>query len=116
MRRRSAFGEEARESYRNAVTHIRKTPFRGAPEEAVTCLNLADTAYAQYGDAAESEIDLLLSGAYRLLDEPELPRDGNYAFVCEKCASVFDHYGYFREARILKERSEAIYARIGKGT
>ncbi len=108
--------EEARESYRSAVEQIRKAPFRGAPEEAVSCLNLADTAYAQYGDTAEVEIDRLLSRAFRLLDEPGLPRDGNYAFVCEKCASVFDHYGYFREARILKERSEAIYERIGKGT
>ena len=30
--------------------------------------------------------------------------------TCEKCASVFQYYGRFLDARELKERAEKIYA------
>ena len=40
-----------------------------------------------------------------------MPRDGYYAFVCEKCAPTFDYYGYFLIADDLNERAKAIYER-----
>ena len=46
-----------------------------------------------------------------LLDRPGLPRDAYYAFVCEKCAPVFDYYGFFRTAQALRARAEAIHER-----
>ena len=52
-----------------------------------------------------------LEAAERLLDDPALPRDGYYAFVCEKCAPTFDYYGYFLVADDLNERARAIYER-----
>ena len=36
-------------------------------------------------------------------------RDGYYAFVCEKCATVFGYYGHFFYEKELKERAEKIY-------
>ena len=36
-------------------------------------------------------------------------RDGYYAFVCEKCASVFGYYGFFMYEKELHERSRRIY-------
>ena len=60
---------------------------------------------------AEAEIEARLDRARALLDRPELPRNGYYAFVCEKCASTFDYYGRFLDAMELKQTAEEIYAR-----
>ena len=49
--------------------------------------------------------------ALSLLDTPGIPRDGYYAFVCEKCAPAFEYYGYFLAAEDLKERAKRIYER-----
>ena len=42
---------------------------------------------------------------------PDTARDGNYAFVCEKCAPTFHYYGYFLWGAELEERARAIYER-----
>ena len=60
--------------------------------------------------AGEGAIYALLEQASELLGRPELPRDGYYAFVCEKCAPTFDYYGWFAEAAALKEEAERLYA------
>lgn len=92
--------------------HVMKSADHGALEQAITCLNIADAKKAELGaDAAEQEIDALLDRAYDLLNTPGIPRDGYYAFVCEKCAPAFSYYGYFLAANELKKRSEAIYER-----
>jgi len=83
----------------------------GELEQAVTCLNRANAVEAQWGlEQGESQIFALLDRAQALLDTPGIPRDGYYAFVCEKCAPTFAYYGYFLAARELEERAETIYA------
>lgn len=83
----------------------------GEWEQAITCLNRANAVEAEVGmEAGESRIFDLLDQAWELLDKPGLPRNGYYAFICEKCAPTFSYYGYFAAARTLTERSEAIYA------
>ena len=47
--------------------------------------------------------------ALRGKSREERARIGYYAFVCEKCAPTFDHYGYFLAAEELKETAERIY-------
>ena len=81
-------------------------------EAAVTCCNLADLYAAKYGleDGAE-KINECLDRALALLETPTLPRDGNYAFICEKCAPVFGYYGYFMAERELSRLSKEIYDR-----
>lgn len=99
----------ARACLQKAIGVMSRTE-NGEPEEAVSYLNLADTARAEKGmPAAEEEIDGYLAEAERLLNSPSVPQNGAFAFVCEKCASAFEYYGYFLFARELKERAGRIY-------
>ena len=100
--------EEAQALYEQAITVMMRTE-NGAPEAAITYLNMASAAEAEHGllDAAE-RIEELLDTAEQLLEGHTL-RDGNYAFVCEKCATVFGYYGRFVYANELKARATNIY-------
>jgi hypothetical protein len=53
-------------------------------------------------------VEEYLDRAEVLLNTESLPRNGYYAFVCEKCAPVFGHYGYFATEAELKRRAEEI--------
>lgn len=102
---------EAYVLYEKAMLEMAKVP-GGVLEQAITCLNIANAKEAEKGlQTAEKEIFELLDRAYDLLDDPSAPRDGYYAFVCEKCAPTFSYYGYFAAAGELKKRSEELYER-----
>lgn len=82
----------------------------GKPEQAITYLNMATAAEAEFGlQGAEEKISDYAQKAMELLDQSYSETDGNYAFVCEKCASVFGYYGYFVYEKTLKQRAERIY-------
>ncbi len=100
--------DEALILYQKAIDVMNRVE-NGAPETAITYLNMASAAEAEHGllDAAET-IESLLDTAERLLEEHKL-RDGNYAFVCEKCATVFGYYGRFAYEKELKARAKSIY-------
>ena len=101
---------EADALYDRAMAAMAQAP-NGALEQAVTCLNRANLVEARDGmEAGERAIFDLVEQAAGLLHRPELPRDGYYAFVCEKCAPTFDYYGWFAEAAALREEAERIYA------
>lgn len=99
---------EANALYCQAIGIVTPTE-NGALEAAITYLNMASAAEAELGleDAAE-RVGELVDTAQELL-ERHPKRDGYYAFVCEKCATVFDYYGYFYFANELKERARRIY-------
>ncbi len=102
--------DEALSLYEEAMSQMEKTP-NGALEQAVTCLNMADLAAARDGmEQSETRVFQLLERASAMLNAPGLPRDGYYAFVCEKCAPAFDYYGWFAEAEALRKEAERIYA------
>ena len=102
--------EEALAHYTRALAQMERVP-GGEPERAITCLNMADAVEAQDGpEAGERRIAALVEEAASLLHTPSIPRDGYYAFVCEKCAPSFAYYGYFLEAEQLKAAAEAIHA------
>ncbi len=102
---------EAMALYEEALGHMEKAP-HGELERAITCLNMADTVAAAFGlEAGESRIFALLDQAEALLTQSDAPRDGYYAFVCEKCAPSFEHYGYFLAAQTLRGEARAIYER-----
>jgi len=104
------FGE-AEALFRQALEVMQAQP-RGEAEQAITWLNIADALEARLGmEEAEAEISACLDRAERLLDTESLPRDGHYAFVCEKCAPVFGYYGYFAEESKLTGRAKEIYGR-----
>ena len=112
--------DEALALYEKAVTVMAEVP-DGELEQAITCLNMADTVEARDGmEEGESRINDLLESAEELLEKKgrellehpgaDRARIGYYAFVCEKCAPVFEYYGYFLTADEFRETAEKIYA------
>lgn len=100
--------DEANKLYQKALHIAHSTKGRDL-DAAVTYLNMASAAEAQFGlENADNTINGLLSQAKELLENYTL-RDGYYAFVCEKCASVFGYYGFFMYEKELHERSRRIY-------
>lgn len=102
---------EAVSLYEKALSVLAAHP-HSKPEQAITMLNLADAAESAYGaeDSAE-RIEEYLARAQELLNAQDVPHDGHYAFVCEKCAPVFDYYGFFAFAKELSGRAKEIYER-----
>ncbi len=103
--------QEANALYEKALQTMANAP-HGVLEQAITYLNMANAAEDEKGllDAAET-IDADLERAEALLNTPDVPRDGYYAFVCEKCAPTFEYYGWFQTANDLKERAKELYER-----
>lgn len=102
---------EAFELYDKAMK-IMKTVPGGTLEQAITCLNMADATAAELGlEEGESRIFALLERAEELLRDESALRDGYYAFVCEKCAPSFAHYGFFALAEELEQEAKRIYER-----
>ena len=102
---------EAAALYEKAIAIMERRE-HGEAETAITCLNLADLICAEVGyEAGEERVEACLRRAEALLDTEDLPHDGNYAFVCEKCAPVFGYYGYFYTEETLKQRAREIYER-----
>jgi len=98
----------ADELYEKALSITQSSP-KGALETAITYLNMASAAEAELGlIEADEKIAELLEKAEALIEGHE-NRDGYYAFVCEKCASVFEYYGLFFYGKELKERARRIY-------
>ena len=105
---------DAQLRYEKALKVMEQVP-GGKLEQAITYLNMADLIKAEKGlEEGEQEIFSVLDRAAALLEEPDAPKDGYYAFVCEKCAPVFSYYGYFRVGGRLKQAAEEIYE--GSGT
>ena len=103
--------DEADKLYQRALAKMESVE-NGELEQAITYLNMADAVVARDGyEASERVVEDYLDTAMELLDTPSVPRDGYYAFVCEKCAPVFAHYGYFLADGDLRERAKAIYER-----
>ena len=102
---------EALEYFTKALSYMEKVK-NGELERAITYLNMADTYTASMGaEAAENKVFDLLDKAYDLLNTESVPKDGYYAFVCEKCAPSFSYYGYFAAADEFKLKAKEIYER-----
>ena len=102
---------EAETLFYRALAIVQKQE-TGALEAAITYLNLADLVSAEKGpEAGEKEITAFLEKAETLLADEKLPRNGYYAFVCEKCAPVFGYYGWFLTESELRARAEEIHER-----
>ena len=99
---------KAGECFRQAVEVMSRVE-NGELETAITYLNMADAVSLEKGiDEAGEEITGYVEKAREMLDEPHLPRNGYYAFVCDRCAPGFYCYGYPEFGGILEERAQAI--------
>ena len=103
--------DRAFDLYDKAMDAMSKVP-GGVLEQAITCLNMANAVEAQDGmESGEHKIFDLVDRAWDLLNDPSAPRNGYYAFVCEKCVPTFSYYGYFAAAEELNERAKQLYER-----
>ncbi|MBQ8303649.1 MAG: tetratricopeptide repeat protein [Clostridia bacterium] len=101
--------DEAKALYERAISVLEMVQGK-EPEQAITYLNLASCAEAELGlENAQRTIEANIEKAMEKLEASEDKVSGNYAFVCEKCATVFGYYGYFYYENILKERYKRIY-------
>ena len=96
---------EAKELNEKAIKIMKNKPL----EIAITYLNMANASEMQYGVLeAHNEISEYIEKSKALLEGYE-SRDGYYAFVCEKCASVFGYFGDFLYEEELQRRAREIY-------
>ena len=103
--------DEALANYNKALAAMARVP-GGTLEQAITKLNVADLLEARDGmEAAEQRIYELLDEAYDLLVSCDEAEDGYRAFVFEKCAPSFSHFGYFAAASELRQKAEELYER-----
>ena len=100
---------QAEALYRKALTVMQAVPEK-EPEQAITYLNMATAAETELGmTQAQPQIAELARKAMACMEVGKDRTDGNYAFVCEKCASVFGYYGYEDYAAQLQARCRRIY-------
>ena len=100
---------DAHAIYGKALSVMSEVP-NGSLEMAITYLNDADVYEAEETENSEEIIQDLLSKAKACFEDPVLPRDGYYAFVCEKCAPIFTYFGWSDYGNDLEERAERLYA------
>ena len=98
--------EDALDHYQNAIDVMMQNE-HGTLEVAITLMNIAEL-FERLGNY-EQLIEQNLEQALYYLDDPALPRNGYYAFVCRKCAPTFGHFGWFKTERDLNERADRIY-------
>lgn len=100
------------EEYYNKAMNVMSQNKNGELEVAITYLNLCDLYEAKLGsEQSEKIIDEYIEKAYELLNRDYLPRNGYYAFVCEKCAPTFGYFGCFLYQKELSDRARDIYER-----
>ena len=100
---------QAEALYQKALSVMAAVPEK-EPELAITYLNMATAAEMEHGLAeAQPMIAELAEKAMACMEIGKDRTDGNYAFVCEKCASVFGYYGYEDYAAQLQSRCRRIY-------
>lgn len=103
--------DEAEAYYNNAIKVMLQNK-NGELEIAITYLNLCDLYEAKLGsEKSEKIVDEYIEIAYELLNREYLPRNGYYAFVCEKCAPTFGYFGRFIYEKELSDRAREIYER-----
>ncbi|MBQ9485932.1 MAG: tetratricopeptide repeat protein [Clostridia bacterium] len=97
----------AEKRYLAAIAIMEKTE-NGKPDAAISYVNLAHL----YEQAEKSEkITDCLFAAYNLLNDESNVKNGYFAYVLEKCAPSFAHFGYGKIADDMKKESESIYER-----
>lgn len=99
-------GEMAQKHYLKAIELLSDdSQFYG--EIAVSYVNLAHL----YEDMKKSETSILeaMDKAWDYLNKDGIKKDGNYAFICSKCAPSFDYFGFDKRAAQLKSEANRIY-------
>ena len=103
--------DEANELYDKAISVMEKV-VNGEGELAITYLNKASAVETQFGiENGKDKISEYVEKAKTLLESISDRKDGGYAFILEKCAEVFAHYGYADYSKRITARYRGIYER-----
>ncbi len=100
--------ESAEQYYLKAINILKSTGVNQG-EMAVSYVNLAQLYFDS--DPFSKKVNDCMENAWQLLNSVQNNRDGNYAFICSKCAPAFEYFGYFDRCEILKTEAEKIYDR-----
>ncbi len=98
--------EDAEIKYLSAI-EINSRKQGGECDSAVTYINMA---YLYEAWNKNEEIAVCLDAADMLLSREALPHNGYYAFVCEKCAPAFAHFGRMDASEKYIKTAGEIYA------
>ena len=103
--------DEALDYYEKALSILPPVK-NGKLDMASTYLNIASLYEARDGlEAADEIIKENMEKAEACLNDPGLIKDSYYYFVCDKCASGFNYYGYFAFANELEKRVREYHER-----
>ncbi len=102
--------DKAKECYLKAIKVMEQVE-RGQCDLAITYVNMAHM-YEDFSIENKKDITDCMFSAYNLLSEENVLHDGYYAFVLEKCAPSFLHFGFnviynefIKEAKTIYERN-----------
>ena len=124
--------DEAIGLYEKAIAIMGGVP-NGVLEQGMSYLNLCDALLGRDGrmlndqnepcdpsdetaslvlpKETDEAIENYLDMAWDCLNDPGVPSNGYYAFVCDTCSGVFQYYGRENEAIALKRMADEIYER-----
>lgn len=97
--------DEAESCYKRALSIVKALP-NCQMEVAVSLVNLAN----HYGliDSTDDRIYQCIEEAIDVFNDPSVPQDSYYTFNAMKCVGAFEQYGFFKDAKLLKERVDRI--------
>lgn len=98
---------EAEEYFLLAIETL-KTDGSHCGETAVSYVNLAQLYYRI---GANEKIPAVLERGWEYLSSASIPHDGNFAFICSKCAPAYRDFGQTQRADILFDLAKEIYER-----
>ncbi len=100
--------EKAEKNYLDAIEILKENSSNNG-EIAVSYINLAHLYHDI--DIYDERISECMDIAWEHLEANKNPQDGNYAFICTKCAPSYGFFGYFLQKAELEKRAEEIYGR-----
>lgn len=100
--------KEAELAYHRALIILQERE-DGAPDQAVTYVNLAEL-YAAWGGRSEEEMMACMDAAWELLSDETLPKTAYVAYVRQKCAPAFTDFGFASRGKELTKWAEEQYA------
>ncbi len=100
--------DRAEDYYKKAIEILQKAG-ENKGEIAVSYVNLAHLYFGK--DIFSEKVNESLDIAWDYLTHNDIKKDGNYAFICSKCAPSYGFFGQFLREDYLKQEAERIYER-----
>ena len=98
--------EEAMSYYNKALTIVKGNSLTPI-EEAVTYMNMAETANKMEPENTE-KTEKYVDACLGIFFDPETPRDDYYSYFAKNCAAGLKDLGFFRDAKKLLTIAEQI--------